>query len=511
MESNGIFLISGAAEQYTPNGQAFGADLSPQGSMTSDSSYASQLSLQARADYVLAEQQCRISNLEEQLTKARQEILQLREHVRVNEEQKSKVRDYREETKKKAQSRYWTPEEHQRFLEGVRMYGPKDVKSIANYVSSRSATQVRTHAQKYWLKLQRDAKKKDHDKNGADDLSDLGFFSDSDSMSSFSVTPRHGSQTPSLSASLGSPSAAELLRKSLHVAIPEPEDLFSPPSSMTVPTVHSSLPNTPRSKRRAKQVNVCDSPRTPKRIASGLATPNSPSSPSSGFRSLSLSVTNSSSLLSGRTTGASLFSLNLNSTSVSNPLSPRNDLDMTLKSSSSAMATSSPGAALITQALQVVAQQSHPQAQFDLLAGNTPLPSNGHHTRSAGHRPVHNHGTRSADKLRNVQGLPPIGQNSKPMDIKTMRQDSMYIKTEMESSHSSSEGPEDAQPSLLPYPMSPSGWESLSPLGSPARDLDHDELSTWLTDDAAPMKKEQDDVDMHSDFVFDQDCRVAFA
>jgi SHAQKYF class myb-like DNA-binding protein len=49
--------------------------------------------------------------------------------------------------------RYWTEEEHQRFLDALQTVGPKDVKAIASFVGSRSATQVRTHAQKYFLKL----------------------------------------------------------------------------------------------------------------------------------------------------------------------------------------------------------------------------------------------------------------------------------------------------------------------------------------------------------------------
>ena len=53
----------------------------------------------------------------------------------------------------KSQSRYWTEEEHQRFLEAIKSYGHKDVKAIASIVGTRSATQVRTHAQKYFMKL----------------------------------------------------------------------------------------------------------------------------------------------------------------------------------------------------------------------------------------------------------------------------------------------------------------------------------------------------------------------
>ncbi|GAB0494102.1 hypothetical protein MMPV_005392 [Pyropia vietnamensis] len=56
----------------------------------------------------------------------------------------------------KGQSRYWTPEEHQRFLDAMERFGPKDVRAIAAYVGSRNATQVRTHSQKYTLRLQRE-------------------------------------------------------------------------------------------------------------------------------------------------------------------------------------------------------------------------------------------------------------------------------------------------------------------------------------------------------------------
>lgn len=58
----------------------------------------------------------------------------------------------------KVQSRYWTPHEHKRFLEALQKFGPKDVRAIANYVGSRNATQVRTHAQKYFLRVAREAK-----------------------------------------------------------------------------------------------------------------------------------------------------------------------------------------------------------------------------------------------------------------------------------------------------------------------------------------------------------------
>ena len=59
---------------------------------------------------------------------------------------------------KNNQSRYWTDDEHQRFLDAIQKFGHKDVKAIASFVGSRNATQVRTHAQKYFMRLARSSK-----------------------------------------------------------------------------------------------------------------------------------------------------------------------------------------------------------------------------------------------------------------------------------------------------------------------------------------------------------------
>ena len=56
-----------------------------------------------------------------------------------------------------SQPRYWTPEEHRLFMEAVQRYGWKDVKSIAQHVGTRTPTQVRTHAQKLFLRQQKES------------------------------------------------------------------------------------------------------------------------------------------------------------------------------------------------------------------------------------------------------------------------------------------------------------------------------------------------------------------
>jgi len=84
-----------------------------------------------------------------------------------NNELENKVIELSERTdmkdSKKSQSRYWTKEEHEKFLEALQIFGKKDVKNIALHVGSRNPTQVRTHAQKYFLKQ----KKRNREKNSA--------------------------------------------------------------------------------------------------------------------------------------------------------------------------------------------------------------------------------------------------------------------------------------------------------------------------------------------------------
>jgi len=99
---------------------------------------------------MIVDQQRKIQQLEEDLKQSREQMDMMTSQIAAFEQDK-----------KKAQSRYWTPEEHQRFLEALAKYGHKDVKAISMHVSTRNATQVRTHAQKYFLRLERERRKKD--------------------------------------------------------------------------------------------------------------------------------------------------------------------------------------------------------------------------------------------------------------------------------------------------------------------------------------------------------------
>lgn len=63
------------------------------------------------------------------------------------------------ERRRQGESRYWAPEEHKHFIEALLRFGPKNTKEIAMYVGTRSISQCRTHAQKWFSRLSREAQK----------------------------------------------------------------------------------------------------------------------------------------------------------------------------------------------------------------------------------------------------------------------------------------------------------------------------------------------------------------
>jgi SHAQKYF class myb-like DNA-binding protein len=49
----------------------------------------------------------------------------------------------------------WTAEEHRKFVEALKKYG-KQWKKVEDYIQTRSGAQIRSHAQKYFLKIQKE-------------------------------------------------------------------------------------------------------------------------------------------------------------------------------------------------------------------------------------------------------------------------------------------------------------------------------------------------------------------
>jgi len=120
-----------------------------------------QLELQRR-DALIEEQQKRIFQLEDEVKRCNKQIQDLVVQLSNYKDNKGPKAEM---NYKPPQSRYWTAEEHERFIEAVKRYGPKDVKAIAQFVGTRNPTQVRTHAQKYYLRLERERKRRDDSDN----------------------------------------------------------------------------------------------------------------------------------------------------------------------------------------------------------------------------------------------------------------------------------------------------------------------------------------------------------
>lgn len=56
----------------------------------------------------------------------------------------------------------WTREEHQRFLEAIKNFG-KNWKKVEDFVGTRTGAQIRSHAQKFFLRLEKELKGKQPD------------------------------------------------------------------------------------------------------------------------------------------------------------------------------------------------------------------------------------------------------------------------------------------------------------------------------------------------------------
>ena len=56
-------------------------------------------------------------------------------------------------------TRYWSDSEHRLFLQALKLYGHRNLKAISAHVGTRNPTQVRTHIQKFFMRLAREARR----------------------------------------------------------------------------------------------------------------------------------------------------------------------------------------------------------------------------------------------------------------------------------------------------------------------------------------------------------------
>lgn len=187
---------------------------------------------------MIVDQQRKIQQLEEELKHTREQIDMMASQLTSLEQDRGR-------DKKKPQSRYWTPDEHQRFLEALAKYGHKDVKAISLHVSTRNATQVRTHAQKYFLRLEREKRRKDENLRDPD-----GYNSASSDETNASPD---GSMTDEIncSASISSitlPGSPAVMSES---ATPEASESVPVSPSIAVP----ASPPPPRRRRAYSLIN----------------------------------------------------------------------------------------------------------------------------------------------------------------------------------------------------------------------------------------------------------------
>ncbi|KAK9114754.1 hypothetical protein Syun_021551 [Stephania yunnanensis] len=97
----------------------------------------------------------------------------------------------------------WTEEEHRLFLLGLEKFGKGDWRSIArNFVVSRTPTQVASHAQKYFIRL--NSMNRDRRRSSIHDITSLGNNEPSSTQGPITGHPTTNTTT-SIAASVGPP------------------------------------------------------------------------------------------------------------------------------------------------------------------------------------------------------------------------------------------------------------------------------------------------------------------
>lgn len=139
---------------------------------------------------------------------------------------------------KGGQTRYWTRKEHGRFLKALEVHCAKDVRAIAEFVGSRSPTQVRTHAQKYFMRLSREQQQQQQRKEkhaSRDDIDNNNDILDTDmrgtdgSSSNSTTSHDHDQNSNPTTSTTTTASAAAAAAAALNVPNRKPSTMKDPP------------------------------------------------------------------------------------------------------------------------------------------------------------------------------------------------------------------------------------------------------------------------------------------
>jgi SHAQKYF class myb-like DNA-binding protein len=69
-----------------------------------------------------------------------------------------------DESKKAYKQGRWTQEEHKKFIEAMYLFG-NEWKRVQEHIKSRSSTQARSHAQKFFIRLKKTFQSNENDTN----------------------------------------------------------------------------------------------------------------------------------------------------------------------------------------------------------------------------------------------------------------------------------------------------------------------------------------------------------
>lgn len=115
------------------------------------------------------------------------------------------------ENGERKQSRYWTADEHERFLAAAHAVGPKNYVQISEIVGTRNARQVRTHAQKYQQRLDREERKRRQEAG----LDEGGVGAAAAVVVAEAAKAAMNGQVPGVGVRIGSTAAKELAKKAV--------------------------------------------------------------------------------------------------------------------------------------------------------------------------------------------------------------------------------------------------------------------------------------------------------